>query len=77
VIARISLWQAIGVVIYMGAGIALLLLLMTYPAILDRLDRRADKRATGCRTCADTGYFWGDPGWEPCSHGSDKRSEDE
>jgi predicted RND superfamily exporter protein len=45
VIARISLWQAIGIVIYMGAGIALLLLLMTYPAILDRLDRWADKRS--------------------------------
>jgi hypothetical protein len=45
VIARLSLWQAVGVLIYAGLACSLLLLVMCWPPIFDRLERWADKRS--------------------------------
>jgi hypothetical protein len=45
VIARLSAWQAVGVLIYAGLACGLLGLVLIWPPIFDRLERWADKRS--------------------------------
>jgi hypothetical protein len=45
VIARISLWQAVGIAIYTGLACGLLGLVLIWPPIFDRLERWDDKRS--------------------------------